>query len=185
MIAADDNAGMTESSAIAAPAIVIAGPTASGKSTVGAAVAAALGVPFIDGDDLHPESNKAKMGSGVPLTDEDRWPWLAVVGQTLRDHSQADGVVVACSALTRRYRDAIRETAPMTWFGVLHADEDELVRRSQSRTDHFMPPALVRSQIELLEPLEAGERGAMLDTADHTPHDLVGQILAEVGHTRP
>ena len=93
-------------SELAAPRVVVMGVAGSGKSTVGAALAAALGVTFVEGDRLHPAANVAKMAGGEPLDDDDRWPWLARVRAALR---QEGGVVVACSALARRYRDLLRQ----------------------------------------------------------------------------
>ncbi|WP_062072101.1 gluconokinase [Demequina sediminicola] len=167
------------------PLIVIAGPTASGKSTIGAAVAQRLSVPFVDGDDLHSAENKALMASGVPLTDGHRAPWLATVSRALADAEPTGGLVVACSALAQRYRDAIRLDAPSVWFAVLQADEEELARRSAARTDHFMPPELVRSQLDLLEPLAQGEHGSMIDTSDRNVERIVDAVIsahAKAGH---
>lgn len=93
------------------PLVVVMGVSGSGKSTVGALVAAELGVVFVDGDALHPAANVAKMASGIPLTDADREPWLDAVGRTLAD-ARAEGLVVACSALKRAYRDRIRSHVP-------------------------------------------------------------------------
>ncbi|WP_062289268.1 gluconokinase [Demequina phytophila] len=146
-----------------APLIVVMGPSATGKSTVGAALAAAFGVPFIDGDDLHPAANVAKMAAGIPLEDEDRWPWLDRVGRTLDDAAAGGGVVVACSALKRAYRDRIRAVAPGARCVELAISEDEAVRRSSARAAHFMPPALVASQFATLEPLGSDEPGVRVD----------------------
>src|SRR6478609_7103553 len=93
--------------------IIVMGVSGCGKTTIGDLVARELGVPFLDGDSLHPVENVAKMASGTPLTDDDRWPWLATVGRALAD---GGGLVLACSALRRSYRDAIRQQAPDTIF---------------------------------------------------------------------
>src|SRR5699024_627766 len=100
------------------PRVVVMGVSSCGKSTVGELLALKLGVPFMDGDDLHPRANIEKMASGVPLTDDDRWPWLTLVGEWLAGRS--DGGVIACSALKRSYRDRIRKAAPDTVFLHLH-----------------------------------------------------------------
>jgi carbohydrate kinase (thermoresistant glucokinase family) len=142
--------------------IVVMGPSGCGKSTVGAALAEALGVPFVDGDDLHPLTNVEKMAAGIPLDDDDRMPWLRVVGEALRD---ADGIVVACSALRRRYRDAIRAEAPDAFFAELVVDRSTLAGRVQERVDHFMPASLLDSQLAALEPLAADERGVRVDAS--------------------
>lgn len=95
--------------------IIVMGVSGCGKTTIGDLVARELGVPFVDGDSLHPVENVAKMAAGTPLTDEDRWPWLATVGSKLAAAGDG-GLVLACSALRRSYRDAIREQAPDTVF---------------------------------------------------------------------
>jgi carbohydrate kinase (thermoresistant glucokinase family) len=158
------------------PLVVVGGVSGSGKSTVGAALAASLGVAFIDGDDLHPAANVAKMAAGIPLTDDDRWPWLAAVGAALAEAGD-DGLVIACSALRHVYRVAIRDAAPATFFVVLTGSPELLTERMTARTDHFMPPALLASQLALLEPLQADERGVTLDVAA-TPDKLVADAVA-------
>ncbi len=133
------------------------GVSGSGKSTVGARLATELGVPFIDADGLHPEANTQKMAAGHPLTDEDRWPWLALVGLALAQHPT--GVVIACSALKRSYRDAIRAAAPGAVFIYLDVSADVLAERLKNRTGHFMPVSLLDSQLATLEPLQQDEDG--------------------------
>lgn len=146
------------------PIVVVMGVTGAGKSTIGHALAVKLGTPFVDGDDLHPATNIAKMTAGIPLDDDDRWPWLDRVGTSLAD-AEADGggLVVACSALKLAYRDAIRRRAPRTIFVLLHASRDVLARNSAGRDGHFMPTSLLDSQLEILEPLTTGERGTIID----------------------
>lgn len=145
------------------PLIVVMGPSATGKSTVGAALADALGVPFVDGDDLHPAENTAKMAAGVALTDHDRWPWLDTVGSTLAAAGETGGLVLACSALRRAYRDRIRATAPGAWFLHLHLTEQQALARASSREGHFMPARLVASQYATLEMLGEDEPGLVVD----------------------
>ncbi|WP_353807514.1 gluconokinase [Agromyces sp. SYSU T00194] len=147
----------------AAPRIVVMGVSAVGKSSVGAALAARLGVPFADADDLHPRANVEKMAAGVPLTDADRAPWLDLVGDALA--ASDDGLVMACSALRRTYRDRIRSRAPETVFVHLHGDPEMLAARAAARTGHFMPPALLASQLATLEPLAEDEPGVAVDVA--------------------
>ena len=137
------------------------GVSGSGKSTVGAALAARLGIPFADADDLHPASNVAKMAAGNPLTDADRGPWLALVGAALASAS-ATGLVMACSALRRAYRDAIRSAAPGVVFVHLDPTRTVLDAQVRERANHFMPVALLESQLATLEPLEADEAGVVI-----------------------
>lgn len=140
------------------------GVSGCGKTTIGDLVARELGVPFLDGDSLHPVENVAKMAAGTPLTDEDRWPWLATVGTELANAADG-GMVLACSALRRSYRDAIRKQAPDTIFLHLHGTKSVLKARTEGRSGHFMPPALLESQLATLEPLEADEAGVVVDIA--------------------
>lgn len=132
------------------------GPSGSGKSLIGAALAARVRARFLDADDLHPASNIAKMRGGTPLTDADREPWLDAVGLTMARENAS--IVVACSALRRSYRDRIRAVSPDTVFVELVVDAPELSQR-MSRRDHFMPPALLDSQLRTLEPLAQDESG--------------------------
>lgn len=145
------------------PPLVVMGVQGSGKSTAGQAVAARLGLPFLDGDDLHPASNKAKMASGHPLTDEDREPWLRAIGRELAAGlEKGTAIVVACSALKRQYRDLIRSYAPDTQFIHLEGSR-ELIAERLSRRDHeYMPPTLLDSQFATLEPLGEDEAGIRL-----------------------
>jgi len=143
--------------------VVVGGVSGSGKSTVGAALAERLGVAFEDGDDLHPEANKAKMRAGDPLTDEDRRPWLIAVGQWLEAR---EGGVVACSALRRTHRDLLRQHAPDLDFVMLDGDPDTIRDRQAGRGQHFMPASLMASQFATYEPLAPEEHGTTLDIAD-------------------
>lgn len=143
--------------------VVVAGISGSGKSTVGEALAERLGVPFCDGDDLHPPENVEKMRSGTPLTDEDRWPWLDAVGAWL---AEREAGVVACSALRRVYRDRLRDAAPDAVVLLLDGSPELIRERQASRGQHFMPPALLDSQLATLEPLGDDEDGFVLDVAE-------------------
>lgn len=141
--------------------VVVMGVTGSGKSTVGTALAERMGVPFADADDFHSPENVAKMRSGVPLTDDDRRPWLLAIGGWLAEHEH--GAVVTCSALKRAYRDTLREAAPDITFLHLHGDKDTVRKRVGSRQGHFMPESLVDSQYADLQPLGDDERGVVID----------------------
>jgi gluconokinase len=143
------------------PRIVVMGVSGSGKTTVGTALAARLGLPYADADDFHPAANVAKMRAGRPLDDADRQPWLAAVGTWLGQHPA--GAVVSCSALRRSYRDLLRDYAADAVFLHLAGDPDVVTARVAARTDHFMPASLVGSQLELLEPLRTDEAGQVAD----------------------
>lgn len=162
----------------AAPLVVVMGVSGSGKSTVGALVAEELDVPFADADDLHPPANVAKMAAGQPLTDEDRAPWLALVGAALAD-ARGTGLVMACSALTRRYRDLIRAQAPETVFVHLHGSRDLLAERMGARTGHFMPTTLLDSQLATLE--VPGEDEGVVVGIEPAPEHIARQIAAKLG----
>lgn len=149
------------------------GVSGCGKTTIGDLVARELGVPFLDADSLHPVENVAKMAAGTPLTDEDRWPWLATVGSELAAAGNG-GLVLACSALKRSYRDAIRAQAPDTVFLHLHGSKEVLGSRLEGRSGHFMPATLLASQLATLEPLEADEAGVVVDIAGP-----VAQVVAD------
>ena len=141
--------------------IVVMGVSGSGKSTVGAAVAQRLRVPFADADDFHPAANIAKMSAGQPLNDEDRFPWLEIIGRWLAGHEA--GGVISCSALKRKYRDQLRNHCPDAEFLHLHGTLAVIAARQASRPGHFMPASLLQSQFDTLEPLEADERGTVVD----------------------
>jgi gluconokinase len=143
--------------------IVVMGVSGSGKSTVGAALAHRLGVPFVDADSLHPPANIAKMTAGQPLDDDDRYPWLERVGEWLANHR--DGGVASCSALRRKYRDQLRAHCPGIEFLYLSGTPELLEYRLATRSDHFMPAALLRSQFETLQPLGDDEHGVTVDVA--------------------
>lgn len=135
------------------------GVSGSGKSTVGVALADALGLPFVEGDALHPSANRRKMAAGRPLTDEDRAPWLDAIAEVL-----ADGpVVVSCSALKRAYRDRLREADPALVLVYLHGTRDLLASRLGSRTHEFMPTTLLDSQLATLEEPAADEETLPFD----------------------
>ena len=138
------------------------GVSGAGKTTVGIELARLAGLRFEDADGLHPQANVAKMAAGTPLADADRWPWLALVGQRLAD--SPDGLVMACSALKRVYRDAIRAAAPDAVFVLLAVPRGELAGRVANRPGHFMPVSLLDSQLEALEPLGVDESGVVVDS---------------------
>jgi gluconokinase len=143
--------------------VVVMGVSATGKSAVGEPLAEELGCAFVEGDDLHPRSNIDKMTNGVPLTDEDRRPWLRAIAELMAaKDAEGTSTVVTCSALKRTYRDVLRQAAP-TFFLHLDAPFEVLQDRMQHRTRHFMPGTLLRSQLDTLEPLDDDEAGAVVD----------------------
>lgn len=154
--------------------IVVMGVSGSGKTTIGDLLSQRLDLPYHDGDDLHPQSNIDKMSAGQPLTDEDRWPWLQLVGQWLADHP--DGGIIGCSALKRSYRDMIRESAPDLVFVHVHGAPELLHDRMQHRSGHFMPADLLKSQFDTLEELAEDETGEIFDIAE-PPAQVVDRIL--------
>lgn len=141
--------------------LVVMGVSGSGKSTVGAAIAQRLRVPFADADDFHPQANIAKMSAGHALDDGDRFPWLEVIGDWLATHEA--GGVMSCSALKRKYRDQLRAHCPDVLFVHLDGTHDVITRRQATRPGHFMPPSLLTSQFETLELLGDDERGVVID----------------------
>lgn len=128
------------------------GVAGSGKTTVGRALAGRLGWRFYDADDFHPPENVAKMSRGVPLTDDDRAGWLAALATLLR-RCVAEGLsaVLACSALKQRYRDQLTVDAAQVRFVYLRGSQGELLERLRRRTDHFMKPEMLASQLATLE----------------------------------
>lgn len=153
--------------------VVVMGVTGSGKTTLGLRLARKIGAEFLDGDDLHSPASVAKMAAGIPLTDEDRWPWLERVGQWL---AGGDSRVVACSALKRSYRDAITAHAPDAVFIHPHAPQailEERVTRRAEETGHFAGPGLLDSQYEVLEELRVDERGVGIDVSEASPEQVV------------
>jgi len=139
------------------------GASGAGKSVFGAAWAARFGARFLDADDLHPAANREKMEAGIPLDDADRTPWLDTVAAWIAARQTAgDACVVACSALRRRYRDRLRATLSGLGFVYLAVPPLELARRMRTRR-HFMPPALLDSQLAALEPPAADEDACTLD----------------------
>jgi gluconokinase len=146
--------------------VIVMGVSASGKSTVGRRLAERLGVPFLEGDDLHSPENRRKMASGHPLTDEDRGPWLDALADWIRRRGEGgQGGVVTCSALKRAYRDRFRNSGAEVWFLDLRLDRALATRRIAERTGHFMPLSLLASQFDALEPLQEDEPGAVVNAA--------------------
>ncbi|WP_017608415.1 gluconokinase [Nocardiopsis xinjiangensis] len=165
---------------------VFMGVAGSGKTTVAEHVAARLELPFAEADTFHPEANIRKMSDGTPLTDEDRWPWLRELASWIGGHDTlGKSSVMACSALKREYRELLREGAPGVHFLHMHGPAEVIWGRLEARSDHFMPPALLRSQLETLERLQPDEAGREFDVCTDLA-TLHGGTLAYVrDHIRP
>ncbi|MBB4112504.1 gluconokinase [Rhizobium sp. BK226] len=155
-------------------AVVVMGVSGCGKSSVGERIAAQNGMAFLEGDQLHPPQNVEKMAQGIPLTDDDRLPWLDRIGaeiSTALDASQ--GLVISCSALKRSYRDRLLQAAGgRLAFVFLEGSRDLLLSRMQARQGHFMPASLLDSQLQTLEP-PAGEPGVVTVAIDNALDDIV------------
>ncbi len=163
--------------------IVVMGVAGSGKSSVAEELQRRLGWPLAEGDDYHPESNIAKMSAGIPLTDEDRWPWLdLIVAWTAEQAAAGKSTIVTCSALRRVYRDRLRAAPGRTIFVHLAGTEELLAERMTARTDHFMPPTLLPSQLATLEQLDPDEEGVVLDIAADVP-TLADQAIDQLDLT--
>jgi gluconokinase len=168
-----------EDAATRAPAVVIVmGVSGSGKSTVGTLLALRLRWEFEDGDWFHPASNVDKMHAGIPLTDEDRWPWLGAIAAWIDETRGSGGHgVVACSALKRCYRDVLIGDRADVRLVYLKGDEALIARRIATRHEHFMPPRLVHSQFAALE--EPGpDENPIIVSIEPTPREIAARVLS-------
>ncbi len=165
--------------------VVAMGVCGSGKTSVGKVIASRMNWTFIEGDDLHPPANKTKMASGVPLTDEDRWPWLDRIAGRMRAIDKAGGsAVVACSVLRQVYRDRLRRSGADLRFLHLTGDAGLIRQRMASRGGHFMPAGLLDSQLATLEPARPDEilyevdiSGTVGDLAEAAIRSLTGRSV--------
>ena len=156
--------------------LVLMGVSGCGKSSVAKILVDRLGWAFVEGDDLHPAVNVEKMRAGQSLTDEDRWPWLDKIAEWITEHSRnGDPGIVTCSALRRLYRD--RLMSPGVVFVHLHAPRGILVDRVQKREGHYMPPSLLDSQLNTLEPLQPDEHAILVSIENKTNEEQVEEIL--------
>lgn len=160
--------------------LVFMGVAGSGKSTAALAVRERLGWDFAEGDDFHPPENIAKMEAGHPLTDDDRWGWLGSLADWTAERDQrGEPTIITCSALRRAYRDVLRRGGPGTFFVHTTGDKHMILDRMNSR-EHFMPPSLLESQLDTLEPLQRDEQGMDVDPA--LPEDRIAAlVLARLG----
>ena len=157
------------------PHVVVMGVSGCGKTTVGRLLARHLEVPFIEGDELHPPRNVELMAAGIALTDEDRAGWLDAVAAELA--RRPEGAVASCSALRRRYRDRLRRVVPALRFVHLRGDRAVLEERLAQRRGHYMPPTLLESQLQTLEPPSADEQPLELDITE--PPEALAQRAAQ------
>jgi gluconokinase len=158
--------------------IVVMGVSGVGKTTVGKLLAERLDVEFLEGDRFHPPANIAKMKNGEPLTDADRQPWLEILaGELAARRAAGKGVVLACSALRRRYRDILRAGHDDVDFVFLHADQAVIQQRLDARRDHFMPPSLLESQLVALEKPGPDERVITVDASQ--PAEAIVETVLE------
>jgi gluconokinase len=161
--------------------IVLMGVSGCGKSTIGAALSRRLGWPFRDADSFHPPANVAKMSRGMPLTDEDRWPWLAAIAQWIDERCAADEHgIVSCSALKRAYRDRIVGARSGVRLVYLKGDMNLIAQRLRRRKHHFMPASLLESQFAALEEPGADENPLIVSIA-LPPRRVVGSIIEQLG----
>lgn len=156
---------------------IVMGVTGSGKSTVGATLARALGVEFVEGDNYHSLENVRRMASGIPLTDEDRADWLMALAQRIGKAKNSNtGIVLTCSALKRSYRDVLRAATPELQFVFLKGSESLIAERVAGRRGHFMPASLLASQLAILEEPAADEDVCTCDI-DETAQAIVDSLV--------
>lgn len=157
--------------------IVVMGVSGTGKTSIAHALCDQLGWSFVEGDDLHPAENIQKMSAGIPLTDQDRAPWLARIATWIQEaDTRGQNTIVTCSALKRAYRDLLREAAPGILFLHLTGPRQTIADRMMQRKSHFMPTSLLDSQLATLEPLEADETGLLVDISG-TPEEVLSEAL--------
>ena len=159
--------------------LVFMGVSGSGKSTVAQAVRDRLGWEMAEGDDFHPPENVRKMSEGTPLTDADRWGWLeSLADWTAERDARGEPTIITCSALRRPYRDVLRRGGEGTFFVHCTGDKYLLIERMNAR-DHFMPPSLLESQLDTLEPLRPDEDGMDVDIA-LSVDEMVDEVLGRL-----
>lgn len=160
--------------------VIVWGVSGCGKSTIGAMLAQAMGCGFYDADDYHPAANIEKMTAGIPLDDDDRWPWLKVLADKLTELSSASqSAVLACSALKERYRDALTVDADAVRFVQLAGDFELIAERLSSRQHEFMNNSLLRSQFDALEPSAT----SLVVSIDAAPEEICQRILSGLEQT--
>ena len=168
----------------ATTSIVVMGVSGSGKTSAARELTRQLGWEYIEGDDLHPEANVAKMAAGQPLDDEDRWPWLRRIAEVIGEREAAGtSLVLTCSALKRSYRDLLRDGHPSVWFAHMEVSQQVLADRLAQRQGHYMPPSLLDSQLATLEPLAEDEPGDVI-AGDGPLTESVTELLSDLKRER-
>lgn len=163
--------------------LVVMGVAGSGKSTIAAALSQQLGWACAEADEFHPQTNIEKMSRGIPLQDEDRWPWLQQIQNWMTTQAKAGkSTVLTCSALKQRYRQLLAQAEGRVLFLHLHGEADLIGQRMQGREGHFMPPTLLPSQLATLEPLSDDElaTGSLRLDISKSPEELVSTIVASL-----
>ncbi|KXU90444.1 gluconate kinase [Paraburkholderia monticola] len=159
--------------------LIAMGVSGAGKTRIGEMLAERLHCAFTDGDAFHSAANKEKMHHGIPLTDEDRWPWLKTIRAAIEEKQKAgETAVFTCSSLKRSYRDILRAGDKDVCFVYLKGSREVLAERLGHRTGHFFDPSLLESQLETLE--EPGDDEAITVSIDLTPEQIVDEVLKQV-----
>ena len=183
---------MTSFATAPPPLVVVMGVSGCGKSTVGQLLADRLGVPFVEGDALHPPENVERMARGIALTDEDRRGWLQALAQRIdaacdqqqqQQHHHQQGLVVSCSALKRAYREVLRAASPTLAFVHLHGSQPVIAARLAARVGHYMPASLLPSQFQILEVPAPDELALTLDVS--LPPDTLAEQAAAWVQSQP
>ncbi|GAB4076762.1 gluconokinase [Nostocoides australiense] len=165
--------------------VIVMGASGTGKTTVATGISTRMGWTFAEGDAFHPQANVDKMRAGVPLTDEDRAPWLRRIGDWISEQvAEGESCVVTCSALKRDYRDVLREGRPQVRFLHLHDDMELIAARMAARKDHFMMPTLLPSQFATLQMLGPDEPGVVVTVRDDVP-TVIRDSMTALGLTPP
>jgi gluconokinase len=179
----EESAAVQSKTARSLPSVVIVmGVSGSGKSTIGTLLAEHLQWKFEDADRFHPDVNVDKMHRGIPLTDDDRWPWLSAIAAWIdKTHSAGGHGVIACSALKRGYRDVLVGDRADIRIVYLKGDKELITRRISTRHGHFMPPSLLHSQFAALEEPTADEKPIIISIVPQ-PDEIVVQILSALNN---
>ena len=160
--------------------LIAMGVSGAGKSRIGEMLAERLSCSYTDGDAFHSAANKEKMHHGIPLTDDDRWPWLRTIRAAIEEKQRAgETAVFTCSSLKRSYRDVLRGTDTDVRFVYLKGSFEVLHERLKSRTGHFFDPSLLKSQLDTLE--EPGPDEAIVVSIELTPEQIVDQVMLKIG----